>query len=190
MRSWRLSQHLQCSTKALTQKIIGSERISPARFDYGGDMIYTDTYDSILGEIFLTGDDSGLISLSFTQHFSGNTTGNVLDTAKKWLDVYFFGSAPDFTPALALQGTSFQLKVWNALQRIPYGHTTTYGAIAQELSCRSAQAIGQAISRNPIAIIIPCHRVIGINGDLTGYAGGLERKAELLQLEGTKIPSC
>ena len=154
------------------------------------DMIYTDTYGSPLGKIFLASDESGLISLSFTQHFSENTAGDVLGTAKKWLDVYFSGKVPNFTPALALKGTSFQLRVWNALQQIPYGHTKTYGAIARDLSCRSAQAIGQAVRRNPIAIIIPCHRVIGVNGSLTGYSGGIERKAALLKLEGIKIPPC
>ena len=153
-------------------------------------MIYTDTYDSPLGKIYLAGDDAGLISLSFTQQLSGDTAGNVLAQAKRWLDVYFAGSVPDFMPVLSLKGTSFQVRVWECLQLIPYGSTTTYGEIARELSCRSAQAVGQAVGRNPIAIIIPCHRVIGVDSKLTGYSGGLERKAALLELEGVKIPPC
>ena len=151
-------------------------------------MIYTDTYDSPLGKIFLAGNEAGLISLSFTQNFSGNTSSNVLDTAKKWLDVYFSGNIPDFTPALAIKGTTFQLRVWERVRRIHYGYTTTYGTIARDLSCRSYQAVGGAVGRNPIAIIIPCHRVIGMNGSLTGYSGGIERKAALLKLEGIKFP--
>ena len=153
-------------------------------------MNYTDTYDSPLGKIYLAGDDAGLISLSFTQQLSGDAAGSVLDPAKRWLDVYFAGSVPDFMPALNLKGTSFQVRVWECLQLIHYGCTTTYGEIARELSCRSAQAVGQAVSRNPIAIIIPCHRVIGVDSKLTGYSGGLERKAALLELEGVKIPPC
>ena len=153
-------------------------------------MIYTDTYDSPLGKIYLAGDNSGLISLSFTQQLSGDTAGSVLAPAKRWLDVYFAGSVPDFMPAMNLKGTSFQVRVWECLQLIHYGSTTTYGEIARELSCRSAQAVGQAVGSNPVAIIIPCHRVIGTDGGLTGYAWGLERKAALLELEGVKNPPC
>ena len=135
-------------------------------------------------------DEEGLMSLSFDDHENEASDYPILEEAVKWLNVYFSGQVPDFTPPLKIKGTTFQLRVWECLRKIPYGHTTTYKAIAQELSCRSTQAIGQAVSRNPIALIIPCHRVIAVDGSLRGYAGGLERKAALLRLEGTKIPSC
>ena len=149
-------------------------------------------YDSPLGKILLSCDDEGLTGLSLQNDISQpheESSHRILNDAKRWLDIYFAGNIPDFTPALSLKGTSFQLKVWKALEHIPYGHTTTYKAIAKELGCKSAQAIGQAVGRNPISIIIPCHRVLGSDGSLTGYGGGLERKAALLSLEGTKNPS-
>lgn len=96
---------------------------------------------------------------------------------------YFAGRKPDFTPPLVFECTDFQRRVWQALNEIPYGQTTTYGEIARRIGCRSAQAVGSAVGRNPIAIIIPCHRVIGTDGTLTGYAFGLDRKQYLLQLE-------
>ena len=108
-----------------------------------------------------------------------------LDLACRWLDCYFSGHCPDFLPPLALQGTPFQRRVWRALMDIPYGATTTYGALARSVGCRSAQAVGQAVGRNPVAIIVPCHRVVGSDGTLTGYAYGLERKEYLLKLEST-----
>lgn len=113
----------------------------------------------------------------------------VFQETKRWLDVYFSGREPDFLPVLHLCGTMFQRNVWNILTKIPYGKTTTYGAIAKEiaedrnLQKMSAQAVGGAVGRNPVAIIVPCHRVLGAGGQLTGYAGGIERKKELLILE-------
>lgn len=107
----------------------------------------------------------------------------VFEDTRRWLDLYFSGTIPDFTPSIKAQGSSFQQKVWRELLAIPYGQTTTYGAIAKRINCRSAQAVGQAIHRNPIAIIIPCHRVIGADGSLTGYASGLEIKQQLLMIE-------
>ena len=105
--------------------------------------------------------------------------------------MYFGGGVPDFLPPLNLEGTDFQRRVWDVLLGIPYGQTTTYGAIASELGCRSAQAVGQAVGRNPIGIIIPCHRVVGADRGLTGYAWGLEKRAALLRLEDVKIsPFC
>ena len=105
-----------------------------------------------------------------------------------WLKQYFAGQKPDPAPALDLIGTEFERKVWRALLNIPYGQTTTYGAIAQRLfperSTLMARAIGQAVGANPICLIVPCHRVLGANGKLTGYAQGLERKQKLLELEG------
>ncbi|MBQ7221754.1 MAG: methylated-DNA--[Synergistaceae bacterium] len=161
-------------------------------------MIHASNYDSPLGKLLLASDDEGLSGLWFygQKYFpedsaSGRTSAHhALDSAKRWLDVYFAGSVPDFTPTLSLKGTAFQLRVWRNLQLIPYGHTTTYGAIAKELSCRAAQAIGQAVGRNPISVIIPCHRVLGADGKLTGYSAGIDKKAFLLRLEGTKIPPC
>ena len=107
----------------------------------------------------------------------------------RWLDLYFAGKEPDFSPALNPTGTTFQMLVWAILQTIPYGGTTTYGAIAKRLEKStgkrmSAQAVGGAVGRNPISILIPCHRVIGADGSLTGYAGGLNKKEYLLRTEG------
>lgn len=107
----------------------------------------------------------------------------VFAETRRWLDGYFSGMNPGFLPPLNPQGTPFQQKVWRELLNIPYGTTVSYGEIARRIGCRSAQAIGQAVHRNPIAIIIPCHRVIGADGSLTGYASGLDMKRRLLQLE-------
>ncbi|MBQ7155449.1 MAG: methylated-DNA--[Synergistaceae bacterium] len=148
----------------------------------------TGEYDSPLGKILLACDDEGLTLLSFVGAGEQEGRGHsVIDEAKRWLDVYFAGGVPDFVLPLNPSGTEFQRRVWEALRRIPYGQSTTYGAIARELGCRSAQAVGQAVGRNPIGIIIPCHRVLGSDGSLTGYAGGLERKAALLRLEGVNV---
>ena len=109
---------------------------------------------------------------------------------KRWLDIYFSGQQPDFMPPLHMSGTPFQMAVWETLREIPYGQTTTYGAIARKIarqrgvSKMSAQAVGQAVGRNELSILVPCHRVVGTNGSLTGYAGGIDKKIQLLQLEG------
>ena len=102
---------------------------------------------------------------------------------RTWLDDYFGRRKPRNVPKIHPQGTDFQRKVWQALLTIPYGQTKTYGEIAQMVGCRSAQAVGQAISHNPIALVIPCHRVVGAHGALGGYAFGIERKKRLIQLE-------
>ena len=113
----------------------------------------------------------------------------VFDEAVCWLETYFSGREPEFTPPLALRGTVFQTTVWEILRTIPYGQTVTYGRIAEETALRlglprmSAQAVGGAVGRNPVSLIVPCHRVLGTDGSLTGYAGGLDRKLRLLQLE-------
>jgi len=105
------------------------------------------------------------------------------DTAR-WLEDYFAGLQPDpKTIPIAPSGSAFQHRVWNLLRQIPYGELTSYGTLAKKLNCRSAQAVGNAIGKNPISILIPCHRVVGKNGQLTGYAGGLDRKLQLLELE-------
>ena len=113
----------------------------------------------------------------------------VFNDTRRWLDMYFAGQIPDFLPRLSPQGTAFRQSVWDMLLAIPYGQTTSYGELAKEIASRrqtekmSAQAVGGAVGHNPIAIIIPCHRVIGKDGSLTGYGGGLWRKEWLLQLE-------
>ena len=142
-------------------------------------------YQSPIGMLTLVSDGKSLTELKFGEP-EENTNHQDLPFFKetcRWLDLYFSGKKPNFTPPLNPQGTPFQQKVWQELLRIPYGETTTYGAIANRINCRYAQAVGQAIHRNPIAIIIPCHRVIGADGSLTGYASGLDIKEKLLELE-------
>nr|WP_314119860.1 methylated-DNA--[protein]-cysteine S-methyltransferase [uncultured Campylobacter sp.] len=117
----------------------------------------------------------------------------VFDQTRRWLDLYFSGREPGFTPALNPAGSAFRRAVWEILLKIPYGKTTTYGQIAREIAAArglakmSAQAVGGAVGHNEISIIIPCHRVIGAHGNLTGYAGGIDRKIKLLQLEGVDM---
>ena len=119
----------------------------------------------------------------------------VLTLARRWLEVYFSGREPDFAVPLRPSGTPFQQEVWAALREIPYGQTTTYGAIARQMAARrglprlSAQAVGGAVGRNPICILVPCHRVLGADGSLTGYAGGVERKRRLLEMESPLRPA-
>lgn len=160
-------------------------------------MLYTSHYASPLGGMTLVSDGTALVGLYFDgQKYAAegldatHTQKNlpVFEEARRWLDVYFSGRKPDFTPPTAPAGTAFQQSVWEILRTIPYGETTTYGAIArrieQNTGCRmSAQAVGGAVGRNPISILIPCHRVIGADGSLTGYAGGLDKKAYLLRIE-------
>lgn len=116
----------------------------------------------------------------------------VIKEAVRWLDIYFSKREPNFVPKLRLSGTDFQIRVWKRLCEIPYGETISYEKIANELFTESSKtkmsprAIGGAVRKNPIAIIIPCHRVIGKNGDLTGFSGGLEIKKRLLELEKKK----
>ena len=162
-------------------------------------MNYISHYISPLGSITLASDGNALIGLWFDgqKHF-GTTLGNeyeektlpVFDQTAAWLDIYFSGGIPDFTPDIHLNGTDFRKDVWDILLTIPYGKTMTYGEIAAMIAHKrgvpsiSAQAIGGAIGRNPISIIVPCHRIMGANDNLTGYAGGIERKAALLKIEG------
>ena len=162
-------------------------------------MLYTSHYASPLGGMTLVSDGTALVGLYFDgQKYAAEgldatrTQKNlpIFEEARRWLDVYFSGRKPDFTPPTAPAGTAFQQSVWEILRTIPYGQTVTYGAIArrieQNTGCRmSAQAVGGAVGRNPISILIPCHRVIGADGSLTGYAGGMERKEFLLRLEGS-----
>lgn len=161
-------------------------------------MHYINHYHSPLGTILLAADDTGLTGLwfegqkYFAQGLDKETEEkefSVFQTARRWLDVYFSGQKPDFQVPLHFQGTTFQKEVWEILLSIPYGETTTYGAIAKQLAAKrglphlSAQAVGSAVGHNKISIIVPCHRVIGADGSLTGYAGGIWRKEKLLALE-------
>ena len=162
-------------------------------------MEYTAHYESPLGGITLSSDGEALLGLWFDgQKFFAATLAPdheeralpVFDLAKRWLEVYFSGRDPGFTPPLRMESTPFRRAVWEILLAIPFGRTMTYGEIAAELARRegvarmSAQAVGGAVGHNPISLIVPCHRVIGADGTLTGYGGGLERKRFLLALEG------
>jgi len=160
-------------------------------------MVYTDHYTSPLGEITLAGDGTSLTGLWFEgQKHYGTTVGckseekslPVFAETKKWLDVYFSGKEPDKTPSVAFDASDFQKIVWELLKEIPYGSTVTYGEIAALVSKKtgkrsSARAVGCAVARNPVSVIVPCHRVVGAGGKLTGYAGGIDRKERLLALE-------
>lgn len=146
----------------------------------------------------LAADEIGLTGLWFEgQKYFANTLPDehilqeteILAEAKKWLDAYFSGEEPKFTPPLHPDGSIFRQAVWKILLQIPYGQTITYGEIAGKMaeikntSRMSAQAVGGAVGHNEISIIIPCHRVVGTNGSLTGYAGGIDKKISLLELE-------
>ena len=151
---------------------------------------YSTTYSSPLGTIVIESDEECLTGLQFVDKpDNGETNGEsvpIIAEVLKWLDDYFAGKQPRNVPRLNPPGTPFQKKMWTALFTIAYGQTKTYGEIAKMVNCRSAQAVGQAISRNPIALIIPCHRVICSDGSIGGYAYGIERKKQLLQIELTK----
>ncbi|MDR0303489.1 MAG: methylated-DNA--[protein]-cysteine S-methyltransferase [Chitinispirillales bacterium] len=117
----------------------------------------------------------------------------IFEEVQKWLDIYFSGNEPNFMPALMPEGSLFQKSIWNILCTIPYGQTTTYGEIAKRFEAgnngkrTSARAVGNAVGHNPVSILIPCHRVIGKNGDITGYAGGVSKKLQLLRTERIEI---
>ena len=152
----------------------------------------TGVYRSPLGDIVLTSDGSALTGLRFAESPCGELAQDIplLADACRWLNLYFGGTKPDFTPQLAPIGTPFQQSVWRELLTIPYGQTVSYGYIAKRISCRSAQAVGGAVGHNPIALIIPCHRVIGSDSHLTGYAYGLDRKKWLLSHEVLNSTQC
>ena len=161
-------------------------------------MICTQRYDSPLGGVLLAADEIGLTGLWFDgqKYFARGLPADRVERetpalleAKRWLDIYFSGKEPDFTPPLHPIGSAFRQSVWEILLQIPHGKTTTYGEIARQLSEKmglsrmSAQAVGGAVGHNPISLMIPCHRVVGTNGSLTGYGGGIARKVKLLELE-------
>lgn len=162
-------------------------------------MQYTSCYQSPLGNILLAANDKELTGLWFEgqKYFARCLEKNhqekeipVLKRTKQWLDIYFSGKEPPFTVPLYFTGTEFQKEVWQILYAVPYGKLTTYSEIAKQLAAKrglkhmSAQAMGGAVGHNEFSIIVPCHRVIGANGSLTGYAGGIDKKQALLCFEG------
>ena len=161
-------------------------------------MQYTARYKSPLGTILLASDDTGLTGLWFedqryfalhlaSDHIEKET--DILMQAKKWLDIYFSGNEPDFMPPLHVEGSSFHREVCEIMLSIPYGKTMTYGEIAQTIASRRGirKMSARAVGHNEISIIIPCHRVVGTGGNLTGYGGGIKRKIRLLELEGVNM---
>lgn len=161
-------------------------------------MNYKYTYESPLGTMVMLGTLSYLTDLFFIDEahapsyddaeYIEQLTGP-FEVTIMWLNQYFNGKNPFITPPIQLEGTEFRKSVWSILQTIPYGETTTYGDIGKQIAQQqgkekfSAQAVGGAVGHNPISIIVPCHRVIGSNGQLMGYAGGIERKKYMLDLE-------
>ena len=142
--------------------------------------------DTPVGELLLTGTDDGLTGIQFAPHVApqGQRDDEVLAGVVAQLAEYFAGARTSFDIALAPSGTPFQRGVWSAIAAIPYGETVSYGSIAAELGHPgAARAVGMATGRNPIVIVIPCHRVVGADGSLTGFGGGLDRKTLLLDLE-------
>lgn len=171
-------------------------------------MQYTAKYQSPMGQILLAADETGLTGLWFEgekfyahslepEHMEENHSREkelpVFETARKWLDLYFSGKEPDFMPPIHMIGSPFRLSVWELLQQIPYGKTVTYGELAKKIAAQrglsrmSAQAVGGAVGHNEISIMVPCHRVVGAGGSLTGYAGGVDKKERLLALEGVDM---
>lgn len=165
-------------------------------------MQYISHYESPLGTMLMACDEIGLTGLWLDGQkyyasclLAGCLEKNtrIFEETKHWLSIYFSGREPDFMPALHLMGSPFRLEVWEILRRIPYGTVITYGEIAKEIAGNrgagkmSARAVGGAVGHNPVSIIVPCHRVVGVNGRLTGYAGGLDKKIKLLTLEKAPV---
>ena len=159
-------------------------------------MVCTTTIDTPLGKMRAAAENDALTGLWFIgqKYYPGQTAGwtesrehPALESLRVWLVDYFAGKRPEPDAQIAPSGTGFQKSVWDMLTQIPYGQTTTYGEIARRLGCKSARAVGSAVGHNPISILIPCHRVIGSNGSITGYAGGIDKKRALLRLEGGTI---
>lgn len=162
-------------------------------------MHYTSMYHSPVGEILLAADDIGVVGVWFKDEKyyaycldkeNEPRETPIIQELKRWLDVYFSGKKPDFEPPIHMIGTPFQIEVWTILHQIPYGTTTTYNEIAKQIAKNrglermSAQAVGTAVGKNSINLIVPCHRVVGTNNSLAGYAGGIDKKITFLKLEG------
>lgn len=165
-------------------------------------MVYTYHYNSPLGGITMASEEEALIGLWFDgqKYFADSITEEytekslpIFGETAKWLGIYFSGKEPDFTPPLMMKTTPFRKAVWEVMLTIPYGKTMTYGEIANKIAEKkgiakmSAQAVGGAVGHNSISLIIPCHRVVATNGSLTGYAGGIDKKVQLLKLEKTDM---
>ena len=165
-------------------------------------MQYTAAYQSSVGDVLLAADETGLTGLWFEgekfyalsldpEHEERETP--IFAITRRWLDIYFSGHEPDCMPPVHMIGSEFRRCVWELLLQIPYGTTVTYGDLARQVARRrglrrmSAQAVGGAVGHNEISIIVPCHRVVGTNGSLTGYAGGVDKKRRLLELEGVDM---
>ncbi|WP_366072782.1 methylated-DNA--[protein]-cysteine S-methyltransferase [uncultured Anaerovibrio sp.] len=160
---------------------------------------YMSYYDSPLGKLYILAHDNGLTHIIFEREEGNQLPVNigdiefnddvpVIQDAKLWLSIYFNGGNPDFMPPLSMAGTDFRMEVWNVIKQIPYGQTMTYGEIARLVGEKrgrraSAQAVGGAVGSNPIPVIVPCHRVLGADGAITGYSGGVDKKKFLLGLE-------
>ncbi len=147
--------------------------------------LFTRYYLSPLGCLQLTAENEAVIGVEFVSTPAPNVGDSpVLELCQRQLEAYFAGTLTEFTIPLSVSGTDFKIRVWRELQRIPFGSTLSYGGLAQRIgNPKASRAVGGANNRNPIAIIIPCHRVIGVRGELTGYAGGLDRKEALLEHE-------
>lgn len=169
-------------------------------------MVYTYNYISPMGKITIAFNEESVVGLWFDgqKHFEAILPENhrvcydkncfpILLKTLEWLDIYFSGKCPDFTPQIAVKATPFRMRVWNIISEIPYGETLSYKEIARKtvkdtgFAKMSSQAVGGAVGHNPILLIIPCHRVIGADGSLTGYAAGTDRKMRLLSMEGADI---
>ena len=161
-------------------------------------MKYVSRYHSPLGMLTMASDGEYLTGLWIEgqKYYAAALKGEckeknlaIFEQTKRWLDIYFHGDIPDFTPPLLLEGSPFRQKVWEILREIPYGQVMTYGEIAGRIAAQmgvekmSAQAVGGAVGHNPVSIIVPCHRVVGSGGSLTGYAGGIDKKVALLTIE-------
>ncbi|MGI6217106.1 MAG: methylated-DNA--[protein]-cysteine S-methyltransferase [Coriobacteriales bacterium] len=164
-------------------------------------MEYTTRYESPVGVLTMASDGEALtglwlegqkyFELGIEEHEEKDDL-SIFDEARSWLDIYFEGKDPGKIPATNPRGTEFRKLVWKELERIPYGQLTTYGELKKRVELQtggrsSARAVGGAVGHNPISILVPCHRVVGSNGSLTGYAGGIDRKIALLELEGVDV---
>lgn len=187
-----------------TEQKSSGERKAATRKTDNETVTYLHYYDSPLGEIVMASDGEALNGLWFIgqKYFEQTLTGKteekdlpVFSQTDSWLNIYFSGQEPDFLPPIAMpaQASEFQKDVWDILQEIPYGDLTTYGEIAAKIAEKqgresmSAQAVGGAVGHNPVSILVPCHRVVGRDRSLTGYAGGVEKKVRLLELEGHRM---
>mgnify|MGYP003623245313 CR=1 FL=1 len=161
-------------------------------------MIYKMNYQSPIGPLTIASDGRNIVGLWMDgQKYYGGSVDSIMtiredlpvfQLTRGWLDKYFAGKRPDISDLpLAPNGSEFRKSIWKQLCEIPYGSVVTYGDIAKKLGCKSAQAIGGAVGHNPISVIIPCHRVVGTSGSLTGYAGGMAKKMKLLESEGVDL---